>query len=120
MRRSGIVLALALLVVGSALAQDADTGEQCVACHTISTPGIVEQWTNSRHFEFDVDCPACHKAESWESDAFEHYGEHIAVIVSPLAEWTTATATRIAAPGEIPTIMTPPIPNPQTIVPRGA
>jgi mono/diheme cytochrome c family protein len=82
MRRPGIILVLMLLAAGVASAED--TGEQCVACHTISTPGIVEQWTNSRHFEFDVDCLACHKADNWEPDAFEHYGEHIAIIVSPL------------------------------------
>jgi len=83
MRKFFVSLMLVLLVA-SVVSMAADDSENCVACHSTNSPGIVEQWTNSRHFEFDVDCMACHQAESWEPDAFEHYGETIAIIVSPL------------------------------------
>jgi len=40
-------------------------GEECVACHTAITPGIVNDWRASRHASPDngkepVFCPACH------------------------------------------------------------
>lgn len=52
-----------------------EDSKKSVACHSTRSPGIVQQWTHSRHFEFDVDCIACHQAESWAPDAFEHHGE---------------------------------------------
>ncbi|NGZ28065.1 MAG: hydroxylamine oxidoreductase [Magnetococcales bacterium] len=37
-------------------------GEECVECHTGVTPGIVNDWRNSRHSQVKepVSCPACH------------------------------------------------------------
>jgi hydroxylamine dehydrogenase len=58
-------------------------GEQCVACHQSSTPGIVEQWRSSAHSKKGVDCYSCHRAEANDPAAFEHYGIKIAVIVTP-------------------------------------
>jgi len=82
---SGSRLHLALVLgLGLPAASMAAEGEDCVACHSARTPGIVEQWRGSRHFEYDVDCVACHGATGEEPDAFEHYGETIAIIVSPL------------------------------------
>jgi len=82
---SGSRLHLALVLgLGLPAASMAAEGEDCVACHSARTPGIVEQWRGSRHFEYDVDCIACHGATPEEPDAFEHYGETIAIIVSPL------------------------------------
>ena len=83
MSGSGLHLAL-VLGLGLPAASMAAEGEDCVACHSARTPGIVEQWRGSRHFEYDVDCIACHGATPEEPDAFEHYGETIAIIVSPL------------------------------------
>jgi hydroxylamine dehydrogenase len=70
----------ALLVMPAALAQEEN---KCWSCHASETPGIVEQWKNSKHFEFDVDCMNCHAAATDDIDAFKHYGETIAIIVSP-------------------------------------
>lgn len=86
MRTHGIgwllpVLALAMLPPPDALGQEQD---KCMACHASVSPGIVEQWKSSRHFESDVGCLMCHQAEAGDKDAFEHNGETIAVIVSPL------------------------------------
>lgn len=58
----------------------------CVDCHSKDGlgRGIVEQWKGSRHFASGVGCFECHRAESGDVDAFEHYGKTIATIVSPL------------------------------------
>ena len=58
-------------------------GAQCLACHTASTPGIVEQWRGSAHAGKGVDCYACHRANEGDPSAFDHYGLKIAVIVTP-------------------------------------
>ncbi|TAJ24947.1 MAG: hydroxylamine oxidoreductase, partial [Planctomycetota bacterium] len=59
------------------------SSEQCVACHTQSTIGLVEHWKGSTHAEKGVGCVECHQAEAGDADGFEHYGAHIAVIVTP-------------------------------------
>jgi len=55
----------------------------CVACHEHTTPGVVGQWRNSKHSENEVGCLECHSASAPEPDAFEHWTETIAIIVSP-------------------------------------
>jgi hypothetical protein len=78
-----------LLVIAAAFALSpllAQQGEQdkCWSCHASTTPGIVEQWKSSKHFTSDVGCLDCHQAAAEDVDAFEHNGEIIAIIVSPL------------------------------------
>jgi len=58
-------------------------GQQCLDCHSNSTPGIVEQWKESRHAGASVDCYSCHKANPNDPASFDHYGLRIAVIVTP-------------------------------------
>jgi hypothetical protein len=72
---------LAAAAATTALAAD---GEDCVSCHATRSPGIVEQWKASKHFEMDVSCIDCHGAAGTDADAFAHYGSTIAIIVSPL------------------------------------
>ena len=55
----------------------------CVECHGQSNPGIVDHWKSSTHAESGVACMECHEAQLGEPDAFEHYGQHIATIVTP-------------------------------------
>ena len=57
--------------------------KSCIGCHEQESPGIVSQWRASKHGEEGVECIFCHQAEPEDADAFEHYGETIAVIVSP-------------------------------------
>jgi hydroxylamine dehydrogenase len=45
--------------------------------------GIVKMWQESKHFGGGVGCFECHQAEAKDVDAFEHYGQTIATIVSP-------------------------------------
>ncbi len=59
------------------------TSKNCVACHTVKSPSLVEQWKDSRHALKGVACMECHEAQSGEPDAWEHEGVLVAVIVSP-------------------------------------
>ncbi len=58
-------------------------GQQCLDCHSSTTPGIVEQWKSSAHAKKGVDCYSCHQAAANDPATFEHYGQKIAVIVTP-------------------------------------
>jgi len=77
---AGIGLALALMAVSLPRAQE----DQCVSCHATASPGIVEQWRSSKHFESGVSCIDCHQADPTDIDRFDHHGRSIAMIVSPL------------------------------------
>ncbi len=58
-------------------------GQACLDCHSSSTPAVVQQWKDSVHARKDVDCYSCHGANEKDPSAFDHYGNRIAVIVSP-------------------------------------
>ena len=60
-----------------------EEGQQCLACHSSTTPGLVEQWQSSAHAKKAVDCYSCHQAAANDPAAFDHYGLKIAVIVTP-------------------------------------
>jgi len=66
-----------------AQAQVSAEGQACLDCHSNSTPGIVEQWRDSAHARKNVDCYSCHRASDKDPATFEHYGQRIAVIVTP-------------------------------------
>ena len=55
----------------------------CVACHKNESVSIYEQWGTSKHYRGNVGCFECHTANENDPDAFEHYGQFIATIVSP-------------------------------------
>ena len=64
----------------------ADTAKQnqtCLQCHSALNPGLVAEWRASAHAQSNIGCYDCHRAEKTDSDAFEHNGATIAVIVSP-------------------------------------
>lgn len=58
-------------------------GQTCLDCHTGTTPVLVQQWQASEHAKRRVDCYSCHKANLDDPAAFDHYGQKIAVIVTP-------------------------------------
>src|SRR5271167_175649 len=66
-----------------ARAQVSAEGQVCLDCHSSSTPGIVEQWRESAHAKKNVDCYSRHRASEKDPAIFEHYGQRIAVIVTP-------------------------------------
>ena len=57
--------------------------KECVDCHAQANPGIIAHWKNSTHAEKGVGCVECHAAETVDADGFEHYGKHIATVVTP-------------------------------------
>jgi hypothetical protein len=59
------------------------SSEGCVNCHADENPGIVAQWTGSKHAETGVGCWDCHQAQGTEPDAFLHNGALIATVVTP-------------------------------------
>lgn len=80
---------LAVIFLGASLAAAAQAkpaspqGQQCLGCHTVSTPGLVEQWKSSAHARSSVDCYSCHEPNDNDPATFDHYGLKIAVIVTP-------------------------------------
>ena len=55
----------------------------CIACHEKQSHAVVDQWGGSRHYRAKVGCFECHKAHPNDTDAYVHYGQRIATIVSP-------------------------------------
>ena len=56
---------------------------ECVECHNQSTPGLVQQWQDSPHWQSGVGCYECHMAQKGEIDAMDHNDFMISIIVSP-------------------------------------
>ncbi len=59
------------------------SSKACVDCHLQGTPGIVNHWEGSGHARTGVGCTECHQAASGDADAFDHYGQLIATVVTP-------------------------------------
>jgi hydroxylamine dehydrogenase len=55
----------------------------CYQCHSEKTPVIAQQWADSKHARIGVGCFECHHADPADADAFTHYGQTIATIVTP-------------------------------------
>ncbi|MBI5117483.1 hydroxylamine oxidoreductase [Candidatus Poribacteria bacterium] len=62
-----------------------EESQKCIDCHRDGevAPVIVSQWQQSAHARNNVGCYECHKAAKSDSDAFDHYGATISIIVSP-------------------------------------
>jgi formate-dependent nitrite reductase cytochrome c552 subunit len=84
-----LILVTMLMTVSAASAQRSvptslsDESASCVDCHEADMPGLVKEWRWSKHYGADVGCYECHAASEGDTDAFEHNGYNIAVIVSP-------------------------------------
>ncbi len=57
--------------------------KDCLGCHRGDSPGIYQQWGQSKHYRANVGCYECHKADKGDVDAFDHNGLLIAVLVTP-------------------------------------
>ncbi|RIK65783.1 MAG: hydroxylamine oxidoreductase [Planctomycetota bacterium] len=60
-----------------------ETSRDCITCHTESTRGLVDHWRGSTHAAKGVGCVECHQANTGDADGFDHYGQHIATVVTP-------------------------------------
>ena len=59
------------------------TSQACYDCHKQSTPSLVDHWRGSNHAVKGVGCVECHQADKGDIDGFDHYGQHIATVVTP-------------------------------------
>ncbi len=77
-------LALALPAsAGFTLSEPSPQSLACVACHKKESGSIYEQWGGSKHYRANVGCFECHTAGEADVDAYEHYGQFIATLVTP-------------------------------------
>ena len=60
-----------------------EQSKQCIACHKEHSQALYQQWGQSKHFRANVACFECHSANQNDSDAFTHFGQTIAVLVTP-------------------------------------
>ena len=87
--RAYILIVVLLFLAGTAEATVVSPRElsfksrECYKCHREKTPSITDQWGASKHFRSNVGCYECHQATREDSDVYEHYGELIAIIVTP-------------------------------------
>ncbi|MBT3923437.1 MAG: hydroxylamine oxidoreductase [Nitrospina sp.] len=90
----GLFFLGALLIVGGiesnkrvlgkkAFIKVSTSSKNCVDCHTVTSPSLVEQWRDSKHAMKGVGCIECHEAKPADADAWEHEGALVAVVVSP-------------------------------------
>lgn len=88
-RVAAIGLILAGIGAGRAPAQAISLPElskqsqACVECHKQESLALYQMWGASKHYKANVGCFECHKAEEGDPDAYMHYDERIATIVSP-------------------------------------
>ncbi len=71
------------LSIGTSKAVASEKTKACLDCHTKKTPGVVATWQVGRMAEKGVGCFECHEAQDEDIDAVNHFGNTIAVIVSP-------------------------------------
>jgi hypothetical protein len=93
---------------GDASIDVAESSSACVDCHDQTTPGLIDHWKGSTHAEKGVGCVECHTAVVGEADAFDHFGQTIATIVTPLdcsrchpKEWAEFARSHHAKAGNI-------------------
>lgn len=55
----------------------------CIDCHKKENLAIYQQWGSSKHYRANIGCYECHAASEGEPDAYKHYDQWIATIVSP-------------------------------------
>jgi hypothetical protein len=69
--------------VSTLLAMIPESSHDCITCHSDANPGIVEHWKGSTHAQKGVGCVECHQAQQSDADGYDHYGVHIATVVTP-------------------------------------
>lgn len=65
------------------LREVSEQSKACIQCHKEHGPALYQQWGSSKHFRANIGCFECHNANKGEPDAFEHYGQTIAILVTP-------------------------------------
>jgi hydroxylamine dehydrogenase len=80
-----LALTVIALLSGTVTASaDPQVASNCMTCHLIESPGIYNQWFQSRHAMSDITCIDCHQAQEGEPDGYMHEGAFISTLVTPL------------------------------------
>ena len=61
-----------------------EASQQCIGCHRMAAPKLVEAWVRSEHAANGLDCLACHGAQERDWDYTEHYN-NMAIAPYPTA-----------------------------------
>ncbi|NOT00959.1 MAG: hydroxylamine oxidoreductase [Phycisphaerales bacterium] len=78
-----IIAAVAGLFPGGSPSRAQEGSSACIDCHAKEQPGLIDHWRGSTHAEEEVGCLECHAAADGEADAFRHYSQTIATVVTP-------------------------------------
>lgn len=87
----GLIIALALILVSLIVTRStvaevtanervnvlADSNDDCVVCHSRTTPGIVDQYGHSTMAAAEVSCQDCHEVTADYPGAIPHEGTHV-------------------------------------------
>jgi len=57
--------------------------DPCISCHDTETPGVVQQWQESKHSKVGVKCYVCHAAKEGDPSGYEHMDYMITAVPSP-------------------------------------
>ncbi len=76
-------LPMTQMPMSTLLAMIPESSHTCIDCHSQTNPGVVDHWKGSTHAAKGVACVECHQAERGDIDGFDHYGAHIATVVTP-------------------------------------
>ncbi len=60
-----------------------EQSKQCLECHRAQSVALYQMWGESKHYRANVGCFECHTADEGDPDAYDHFGQTIAIIVSP-------------------------------------
>ncbi len=80
---AAVVIPLMAAHAGSLPTELSAESKKCATCHQQENDSIYQQWGESKHYRANVGCFECHEAQAGDKDAFSHYGQTIATIVSP-------------------------------------
>jgi len=79
-----LALLVAVVLATGLSAQSSDeVAGNCMTCHKDKSPGLYQQWLESKHGANEITCIDCHGAETGEPDGFMHYDALIATLVTP-------------------------------------
>jgi len=80
---ASLLLSPLTAMAGFTLTEQSPESLACVACHKKESVSIYDQWGSSKHYRANIGCFECHTANEDDPDAYEHYDQFIATIVTP-------------------------------------
>ncbi len=82
-RTSLMAMSAAVVVCAAASYICAQGSSPCVTCHRKTTPGLVKQWSESKHAGAEVSCENCHEPQEGDPSGRKHHGARVTPVPSP-------------------------------------